>query len=248
MTARHKKQNIIAMIPAKLGSTRLSMKNLALVSGKPLIYYAIQAAKRSGVFGRIVIDAEDAIFEEIARRYRVDFYKRSDSLVKPTTKTDEVVYDFLKNNPCEIVAWVSPIAPLQSAEEVERIADYFINENLDSLMTVKDEQVHCVYRGKPVNFRIDEIFAQTQDLIPVQSFVYSVMMWRSETFIRTFEKKGYALMCGKVGFFPVSKLSSLIIKRQEDLMLAEYIVGAMAKGKEYQTLYDPITRALKRTG
>ena len=32
---------IIAMIPARMGSTRLKYKNLALINNKPLIYYSI---------------------------------------------------------------------------------------------------------------------------------------------------------------------------------------------------------------
>ena len=39
------KKKFIAMIPARIGSTRLKYKNLALINNKPLIYYAINAAK-----------------------------------------------------------------------------------------------------------------------------------------------------------------------------------------------------------
>lgn len=246
MTARHKKQSITAMIPAKLGSTRLTMKNLALLDDKPLIYYPIQAAKESGCFDRIAVNAENTIFAEIAQRYKVDFYKRPDRLIKPTTKTDEVIYDFLKNNSTDIVAWVSPIAPLQTGADVRRIVNYFVEEDLDSLMTVKDEQVHCVYKGKPVNFRINEIFSQTQDLVPIQPFVYSVMMWRSRVFMSTFEKNGYALLCGKVGFFPVSKLSAIIIKKKEDLMLAECVFNATRRKGGYKVRYDKIVHVLTK--
>lgn len=246
MSENRRGVNIIAMVPAKLGSTRLPMKNLALLGGKPLIHYAIQAAKESNAFDRIVVNAEDAVFEKIAKRHNVDFYQRPRKFVSPSTKTDTVVYDFLLKNPCDIVAWVSPIAPLQSAEEVKNIVNYFVKEDLDSLMTVKDEQVHCLYKGKPVNFRIDEIFAQTQELIPVQSFVYSVMMWRSKVFMRTFNKKGYALLCGKVGFYPVSKLSAIMIKRKEDLMLAEYVLNTAHRKDDYKVRYDKIVQKRAR--
>jgi CMP-N-acetylneuraminic acid synthetase len=33
--------NIVAMVPARMGSERLKMKNLALLNGQPLISYAI---------------------------------------------------------------------------------------------------------------------------------------------------------------------------------------------------------------
>ena len=59
------KQKIYAMIPARIGSTRLKMKNLALINGKPLIYYAIKAAKDSGVFERIIVNSDSECFSKI---------------------------------------------------------------------------------------------------------------------------------------------------------------------------------------
>jgi len=70
------KEKIIAMIPARMGSLRLKMKNLALLDGKPLVYYAVQAAKDVDVFSRIIINSENALFEKISNRYEVGFYKR----------------------------------------------------------------------------------------------------------------------------------------------------------------------------
>ncbi len=239
---KHRNLKIIGMVPARIGSTRLPMKNLATIKGKPLLYYAIRAARESGVFSRITLNAEDRIFSKIAKRYGVDFYKRPDNLVKNSTKTDEVVYDFLLNNDCDIVAWISPIAPLQTGEEVRNIVNYFIRKKLDSLMTVKTEQVHCIYKRKPVNFRANEIFAQTQDITPVQSFVYSVMIWRAETFVKNFKQKGHALLCGKIDFYPVDRLSAIIIKRKRDLMLADYIMRAVSRNRRYKTRYDRIAR------
>ncbi len=60
------KANIIAMIPARLGSTRLKIKNLALLNGRPLISYTINAAKESNIFTRIVVNSDDELFAEIA--------------------------------------------------------------------------------------------------------------------------------------------------------------------------------------
>jgi len=238
----NKKERIIAMIPARMGSTRLAMKNLALLNGKPLIYYAIQAAKDSGIFDRIVINSEDTLFAKIAKRYKVEFYQRPAEWATSTAKSDFVVYDFVKNNPCDIVVWVNPTSPLQTGKEIRQIVEYFLKENFDSLITVKEEQVHCVFKNKPVNFRLNEIFAQTQDLTPVQPFVYSVMMWRTDIFIQTFEKRRHAFFCGKIGFYPVGKLSSIIIKRKEDIMLAEYILHVVSKEKSYEISYDRIIK------
>ena len=77
---------IYAMIPARIGSTRLRMKNLALLNGKPLIYYAIKAAKESGVFDKIIINSDHKIFSEISDRYNVNFYQRPKKLGSSETQ------------------------------------------------------------------------------------------------------------------------------------------------------------------
>ena len=243
---KQKERNIIAMIPARIGSTRLAMKNLALLAGKPLIYYAANAAKESGIFDSIVINAESEIFSKIAERYGVDFYRRPDHLASSSAKSDSVVYDFIKKNKCDIVVWVNTIAPLQTGSEIRKAVEYFIEKGLDSLITVKNEQVHCVYKGKPVNFRLRGLFAQTQELSPVQPFVYSTMMWRAEVFKRTFENKGYAFFCGKTGYYPVSKMSSMIIKREEDLILVDNLLRGMKSKKTYKVRHDSLVKNYRK--
>jgi len=232
------KKRIIAMIPARIGSMRLPRKNLAILDGKPLISYAINAAKEAGVFHRIVLNSEDALFSKIASRYSIEFYQRSKELGGSEAKSDSVVYDFMKNNSSDILAWVNPTSPLQSSDEIKRVVEYFVEGGYDSLITVKEEKVHCLLGEKPINFDLNELFARTQDLKPVRSFVYSVMMWKYESFLKNFEKNGYALLSGKVGYYPVSRLSSIIIKTIDDLRFAEYILtGLKAKG-DYQIEYD----------
>lgn len=236
-----KQAKIIAMIPARIGSTRLPKKNLALISGAPLISYAINAAKASGVFDRIVINADDPIFEKIALRYGVEFYHRPKALGSSTTKSDDVVLDFIKSHPSEIVCWVNPTSPLQTGEEIRKVVHHFQNKGLDSLITTLDQQVHANFSGTPLNYATDELFAQTQDLTPVELFVYSVMMWRTRPFVQAYEAQDHAFFVGKVGFYPVSKLSAIIIKRKEDLKLAEFILKSM-EGNSDAVEYDPLIK------
>lgn len=236
---------IIAMVPARIGSTRLKMKNLVLINGKPLISYAIEAAKASGVFSRVVVNSDSEIFAGIAKRYGADFYLRPAELGSSATKSDDVVYDFMAKHPSDIVAWVNPTSPLQTGDEIRSVINYFVEEKLDTLITVKNEQVHCIFEGRPVNFNTEEIFAQTQDLKPVQPFVYSIMMWRNKTFMDTFDRQKYALFCGKIGYYPVSKETSIIIKTKEDIMLADFVMRAQSSAGEYEVKYDGI---IKKSG
>ncbi|MCF6246324.1 MAG: acylneuraminate cytidylyltransferase family protein [Desulfobacula sp.] len=233
-----RKEKVIAMIPARIGSTRLPMKNLALIDGEPLISYAINAAKTSGIFDKIVVNGDAENFREIANRYGVDFYYRPKKLGSSTTKSDEVVYDFIKNHPSDIVCWVNPTSPLQTGQEIKEVVNHFQKEKFDSLITVVNEQVHANFNNKPLNYKTNELFAQTQDLMPTELFVYSVMMWRTAAFVTEYEKQKHAFFVGKIGFYPVSKLSSIIVKRKEDLKLAEFILKSIKDGSAEILEYD----------
>lgn len=233
-------QQAIAMIPARIGSTRLPMKNLALIDGEPMISYAIRAAQQSGVFARIVINGDHPLFAKIAQRYGVEFYLRPQELGSSTTKSDFVVHDFMEKHPADIVCWVNPTSPLQTGEEIRGVMEHFVAEGLDTLITTNQAQVHASFNGRPINYDPDEVFAQTQDLVPVDVFVYSVMAWRCKPFLAQFAQEGQAFFVGKFGVFPVSKESGLIIKRAADLKLVENIVQARKDGDQQQVTYDPI--------
>ena len=234
----------IAMIPARIGSTRLKMKNMALLGGRSLISYAIEAAKASGVFDRVIINGDHEVFRRVAGASGVEFYLRPEALGSSTTTSDEVVYDFMLQHPSDVVAWVNPTSPLQTGEEIRSVVEAFRTQGLDSLITVKDERVHCVMDGAAVNFDPNGRFARTQDLTPVQPCVYSVMMWRTATFLAAFRERGYALLSGKVGYVPVSKRSAIIVKTPEDLMIAEAVLQATRGSAPSDVQYDAFARDL----
>ncbi len=240
--------DFIAMVPARIGSTRLKCKNLALLNGKPLISYPIEAAKKSNVFSKIVLNGDNPCFADIAARHDVEFYKRPSHLGSSEAMVDDVVFDFLSKHDADYVAWVNPTSPLQTAGEIRNVINYFLEEKLDSLVTVRHEKVHCIYENKPVNFSMEEVFGRTQDIVPVQSFVYSVVAWKRRTFMETFAEKGYAFFCGKVGYYPVSRETSFIIKTIKDLMFVDYFIKAKESSSEYKIEYDNLMRIISKGG
>ena len=59
----------IAIIIARGGSKRIPRKNIKEFCGKPMIAYAIAAAKESGLFEHIIVSTEDKEIAEIARAW-----------------------------------------------------------------------------------------------------------------------------------------------------------------------------------
>jgi len=205
------------------------MKNLAMLDGKPMIAYAIEAAVSSKVFDRVIVNSDSNVFSSIAEEYGAEFYLRPEQLGGSSVKSDDVVIDFIEKYPSDIVVWENPIAPLQTINDIQNTIQYFLVNNLDSLFTVKMEQIQCVYQNQPINFEEKEKFGQTQDLEPVFPFVPFIMMWKTSTFKNSFKKRGHAFFSGKIGYFPVSRLSSVIIKYEDDFRIAEMLLKSMNK-------------------
>ena len=212
------------MIPAREGSKRLKLKNLVMLCGKPLISYSIEAAKKSGIFDEIFINSDSMIFKKIANKHKVSFYLRPKNLGKSSVKSDDIVLDFIKKNDCDLIVWVNPISPLQTATEIKKVVRYFIKKKLNSLITVIDKKVHFVFKNRPVNFLLNKKFQQTQKLTPVNEFCYSIMMWTKKTFFKSMQKKRYAILHGKIGYHKVNNLSGIIVKTKEDIKLLEAII------------------------
>ena len=76
--------NVVCMIPARLGSTRVKNKNLRLINKKPLISYIVEAAIKANIFDDIYINSESDIFKEIEDEYNIKFYKISLHLASNT--------------------------------------------------------------------------------------------------------------------------------------------------------------------
>jgi N-acylneuraminate cytidylyltransferase len=72
----------IAMIPARISSTRLKMIKLALIKGRLMISYAVRAAIESGTFDRVVVNADHPLFEGIASVYGAELYSHPQSLAR----------------------------------------------------------------------------------------------------------------------------------------------------------------------
>ena len=57
----------IAIIPARSGSKRIKNKNLINFFGKPLIYYSINLAKKSGLFDKIIVSTDSKEIKKISK-------------------------------------------------------------------------------------------------------------------------------------------------------------------------------------
>ena len=63
---------VLGIIPARGGSKGIPLKNLKKLDGKPLIKYAMDAAKKSNLLNRIVISTDNEKISKIAKNNGVE--------------------------------------------------------------------------------------------------------------------------------------------------------------------------------
>src|SRR5438094_524278 len=106
MTAR-----ILGLIPARGGSKGVPGKNLAMLGGKPLIAWTIDAARKSGVLYRTIISTDDPAIAAAARNAGADVpFMRPAALAADASPTGAVVRHALE--------WV--------AGQQEEVPDYVV--------------------------------------------------------------------------------------------------------------------------
>ena len=87
----------ICIIPARSGSKRIKNKNIKRFGGKPIISYAIQLARSSGLFKRIVVSTDSHKISKIAKQYGAEVpFLRSKKLANDFTPVPEVLIDCIK--------------------------------------------------------------------------------------------------------------------------------------------------------
>lgn len=86
----------IAIIPARGGSKRVPKKNIKLFFGKPLIFYSIDAAKKSGIFEKIYVSTDSKEIAKVAKEFGAEVLFRPKELADDFTGTTEVVSNAVK--------------------------------------------------------------------------------------------------------------------------------------------------------
>jgi N-acylneuraminate cytidylyltransferase len=137
--------NCVALIPARKNSKRVPDKNIQLLGGKPLIYWAIKSALESKVFDRVIVSTDSEKYRELALGYGAECILRPPELatdVSPDYEWVNYTFGRLGNfKDCDF-SILRPTSPFRTAETIKRAYEYFINSDCDSLRAVEKCSQH----------------------------------------------------------------------------------------------------------
>lgn len=144
------KNNVIAIIQARVGSTRLPKKVLLDIVGKPMLWHVIERVKKCRTINQIVVATtdkkEDEAMVELAKKCGVKTFIGSENDVL------DRYYQAAKKFRADIIARVTGDCPLTDPELVDELVGYFI-ENQNSLDFVNRPPEYEGLDGEVFSFR-----------------------------------------------------------------------------------------------
>lgn len=135
----YKGSKILAVVPARGGSKSIYKKNIALVNGKELIVFTLDAAKGSKYIDEIVVSTDDEDIARVASREGIRVLPRPAELAQDTSKTIDVlihVIETLADEGYDYLVLLQPTQPLKLPEHIDSAIEELIDNNFSSLVSV----------------------------------------------------------------------------------------------------------------
>jgi CMP-N-acetylneuraminic acid synthetase len=224
-----KRENNLAIIPARGGSKGVPGKNIRLLAGKPLIAYVIEEALRAKTVDRIIVSTDDDKIAEVAKQYRAEIIRRPSELATDSSSSESAILHALehlekteKYNP-DLITFLQCTSPLTIAEDIDGLVETFKNEKADSALTVapfhyflwkKDERGNALGINHDKNRRLLRQERDSQYLETGAAYVMSAGEFR----------KAKHRFFGKTSMYVVSAERCLEIDELKDFQIAEAVL------------------------
>lgn len=137
--------NSLGVIPARGGSKSVPRKNIALLHGKPLIAYTIEAARGSRSLTHFVVSSEDPEIIAVAKQYGapVPFVRPAELATDEAPSLPVVQHavremESLHGITYDIVVLLQPTTPLRQPGDIDAAIQKLVDTGADSVISVCD--------------------------------------------------------------------------------------------------------------
>ncbi|MCB0104090.1 MAG: acylneuraminate cytidylyltransferase family protein [Anaerolineales bacterium] len=139
---------ILGLIPARGGSKGIPGKNIRLLNGKPLLYYAVQAANKSGLVDRLILTTDSNEIASTGRELGIEVpFLRPTELARDDTPMLPVIEHTLhfveaQGWQPDIILLLQPTAPLRRGEHIQHAVELLTQTKCDSVVSVVEVPRH----------------------------------------------------------------------------------------------------------
>jgi CMP-N,N'-diacetyllegionaminic acid synthase len=139
----------LAIVPARGGSKGVARKNIAMVGGKPLIAWTIDAARNAASLSRVVVSTDDPEIARAAREHGADVpFLRPADLARDETPAIDVILDMLdrlyaaEDYQPDVVVCLQPTSPLRTASDIDAAIELLHARDADAVVSLTAAHPH----------------------------------------------------------------------------------------------------------
>ncbi len=236
----------LCIIPARGNSKRFPLKNIALLKGKPLVSYSIEAAIGSNIFETICVSSESKTVLNIASSYtKVECKKRPIQLSCDTSTVKEVclyiIHNFLEQKIMyENFAVLLPTSPLRVSTDIQNAYNIFEKTKTSCLMSMipfshPPQRAIVIKNNKAQPFFGIKYMKRTQELEQLYRHDGSIIFIKTKQFL---EKKEFHGSNITPFFLPIER--SVDIDNPLDLAWADFLLTKQILTTQNKTSHGSI--------
>ena len=133
----------VALIPARGGSKSIPLKNIKPIAGKPLIFWAIEAALNCIKINKVYLATDSVEIKDVAEQIKNERFEvigRSPETATDTAGTETVMHEFSKNYVFDNIILIQATSPLLTSADLSRAIEIYERKNPDSLLSVVEQK------------------------------------------------------------------------------------------------------------
>lgn len=216
---------ILAVIPACEGSETLPNKNMRVIHGKPMIYYAINNALRSAYIDDVIVTTNSREIISLAKQMGVMTRLRSPELCSAAVSLDAVVHDVfqqVKLSDYDHVVTMQSISPTLQVQTLDNAFQKFLQEGYDTLLSVKNQAFFYwqLRDGQPVPMQEQRV---NRHMLPPFYVETGAFLITKACFIRQESRLGK-----KLGLYELNDDEAIDVNSFGDLKQAENALNRQA--------------------
>ena len=136
------RMSTLAVIPARGGSKGIPRKNVALLAGRPMVAWTIDAARGARRVDRVVVSTDDAEIASVSRQWGAEVVMRPAELSGDAASSESAlrhVLDSLRESEGyepELLVFLQCTSPLTLAEDIDGVVERLLESGADTALSV----------------------------------------------------------------------------------------------------------------
>lgn len=221
--------NIAAIIPARSGSKGIPKKNIALLDGKPLLAYTIEAALESSVARDIFVSTDSEEIAEVSITFGSRIISRPAEISHDTASTESALIHAIKVIRQEhgwtpdYVLTLPPTSPLRSAETIQNFVSFYLSlvDKYDAMLSLSEHRGD--FWRKDENDEFVRLFPDAprrrQDREPLYLENSVIYITKTKSLLET-----KSILGKKYTGFIIDDIEALDINNPIDMQWAEFVI------------------------